>query len=94
MPMVADSHNFDEGQDPDPLQSEKSAPDSHQREKADPDPDQQLSDPKHCSEQYLFTHKKLRENCLAVFRIRIGSGFNQFSISVSGSRKAKMTNNN
>ncbi len=39
--MVANSHNFDEEQDPDPEaylhQSEKSDPDTHESEKSDPD---------------------------------------------------------
>jgi hypothetical protein len=32
----SDKHNFDEGPDPDPYQSERSDPDPHQREKPDP----------------------------------------------------------
>jgi hypothetical protein len=35
--MVADSHPFDEEQDPDPHLSEESDPDPHERDKMDPD---------------------------------------------------------
>ncbi len=36
-PVAADSHNFDEEQDPDSHLSEKLDPDSHSSEKLDPD---------------------------------------------------------
>jgi hypothetical protein len=36
-PVVADSHHFDEEQDPDPHLSEKLAPDPHLSEKLDPE---------------------------------------------------------
>ncbi len=47
-PMVADLHDYDEEQDPDPHQSEKSNP--GQSEKRDLDPNHSVSDPRHwCS---------------------------------------------
>jgi hypothetical protein len=39
-PVVADLHHFDEEQDPDPHQSQKSYPDPHQSDKSDPGPHQ------------------------------------------------------
>jgi|LakMenEpi03Aug12_release.lakeMendotaPanAssembly.Ray.scaffolds.fasta_scaffold2946705_1 hypothetical protein len=37
-PKIADSHHFDEEQDLDPNQIEKSVPNPHQSENSDPDP--------------------------------------------------------
>jgi hypothetical protein len=57
MPVVADSHHFDEESDLDPHQSEKSGPDPHQIEKSashphqiekpDPNPHQRDADLQH-----------------------------------------------
>jgi hypothetical protein len=57
-PVVADSHHFDEEQDPNPLKREKSDPDPHLSEKRDQDPHKSDADPQPWSNVKFILEKR------------------------------------